>query len=100
MGRNLTLLKLAYAHGAGELVGKALRGAAVGAKKVMETAGDIGEGVAKGVGANETAGRHLAQAAVVAPVAVGAADSGPGRRLRARTGIMTPSDYGTRRSDY
>lgn len=94
-GRYISLIKAATATRAGgELLGKALRLAGKGVAKTQRGLGEVGAGIAKGLGKSERAGRVAGKAILPTAGAVAAAETEKGKELRARHGVLTPTEYG------
>lgn len=97
-GRYISLLKAASRASAistgGEALGKALLLAGKGAKGTQKGFGDIGEAVAKGLKMDPRKGRAAGKAVLPTAGTVGAAETDKGKQLRARHGVLTPSEYG------
>ena len=97
-GRYISLIKAASKASAaakgGEVLGKALGLAGKSVKKTHNVLGEIGENVAKGLKIDPRKGRIAGKAILPTAGTVGAAETEKGKQLRARHGVLTPSEYG------
>ena len=82
------------ASAVGKLVGKVLGTARKGVSLGQKAMGDLGEGVAKGMGYDGKAGKALGRAVLPTIGAGAAATSDKGKEMRARHGFFVPKEYG------